>query len=264
MSKLPIKSPVIGIWTVDGQQEKHPGVLCIEDERAYLKLFLEIEEPVHLAAIDDHPRLAPFRPPNQPNIRGETKSLGRVTLLNCAAVNRSGTYQFQPPKSHVELTLLVSQAWAGAECVDQGTEYKELSFAAAGLHNVLATSRVQMEWLVRSTPERKSETHELQVLTGANQAFLIFRNEEPSAEIEASGKKYKITFSTSVGQSSSSTMGVSFGTEDSICVETESGATIPELMAVSYQLEQFLSLLCIGPFRGEGIKIGLDTFRRLN
>ena len=149
------------------------------------------------------------------------------------------------------------------EFLDDAAKYKELSFAAPGLHNVLATSRVEMKTLVRSTPEQPSETNDLQVLTGANQAFLVFRNEEPRAEVEASGKKYKIAFSTSVGQNSSSTMGVSFGTKDSITVETEAGATIPELLAVSYQIEQFLSLLCIGPFRGERIEMGLDSFRKV-
>ena len=251
---LSIKSPIIGIWTVDGQQEKHPGVLCIEDEKAYLKLFLEIEESLHPDAIHDHPRLAPFRPPNRPNIRGETKSVGRVTLFNCGLTNVSSTHQFQPPKSYVELTLLGSEAWAGIEFLDDTTKYNELSFAAAGLHNVLATSRVEMKWLARSTPERNSETHDLQVLTGANQAFLVFRNKEPSAEIEAAGRKYKITFSTSVGESNVGTMGVSFSTEDSVSVETEDGATIPELMGVAYQLEQFLSAFCMSPLRGEKSK----------
>jgi hypothetical protein len=261
-----IKWPIIGIWTVDGRQETHPGILYTEDERAYLKLFVEIadsKESIDLAATEGHPRLAPFRPPNRPTILGEANSVGRVTLLNCAQTNISAKHQFQPPKSYVELTLLASEVWAGTGFVDHATKYKELSFAATGLHNVLATSRVEMKWLARSTPEQKSETHDLQALTGANQTFLVFRNKEPTAEIEASGKKYRITFSTSVRESSSSTMGVSFSTEDSIRVETEAGATIPELMAVSYQVEQFLSLLCIGPFRGEGITIGLDPLHKV-
>src|SRR5437868_476249 len=93
-----VKSPIIGIWAVDGQPEKLPGVLIIEDDRAYLKLFLEIEEISHPAAIGDHPRLAPFRPPNRPNIRGETKSSGRVTLFNCAQTDFSArTILVQPP-----------------------------------------------------------------------------------------------------------------------------------------------------------------------
>ncbi|MGB8413080.1 MAG: HEPN domain-containing protein [Candidatus Binatus sp.] len=260
------KWPILGIWTVDGQQETHPGILYTEGERAYLKLFLAIEDSEKSflqGTIEDHPHLIPFRPPNRFTVLGETKRSGRVTLLDCAQTSNSGTLHLQSAKSYIELTLLVSQAWTGNVFVDYTTKCKELSFAATGLHNVLATSRVEMEWLARSTPERHSETHDLHVLTGANQAFLVFRNEEPSAEIEASGKKYKITFSTLVQECRSSTMGVSFGTEDSISVETEAGATIPELMAVSYQLEQFLSLLCIGPFRGEGIKIALDPSKKV-
>ena len=113
-TKSSIKSPIIGVWAVNGQPDKHPGVLIVEDERAYLNIFSQIEESAHPAAIGEHPRLAPFRPPNRPNIRGETTSLGRVTLFNCAQTAVSATIQLQPPKSYVELTLLASQAWAGA------------------------------------------------------------------------------------------------------------------------------------------------------
>jgi hypothetical protein len=34
---------------------------------------------------------------------------------------------------------------------------------------------------------------------------------------------------------------------------------VPELMSVAYQLEQLLSILCIGPFRGTRLRLKLDT-----
>lgn len=113
---------------------------------------------------------------------------------------------------------------------------------------------------MHSTPDRVSDTHALKELTGADQAFLFFRGQEPSADVNNDGKQYKIVFSTSVGQSSSKTEGVTFGTMDIVRFET-SEATISELMNVAYQTEQFLSVLCIGPFRGEQIEVTLSPFR---
>lgn len=261
-SKSPIKWPIMGIWKIEGHQA-HLGILSVEDDKVYLKIFLELSNSNQLFAnaLETHPTLAPFQPPNQPTVFGETKTAGKVTLLKCAQFKAEVTHQIDPPVSRVEITLLVTQAWAGAEFVEGTAIYKELSFAAPGLHSVLSASSLESKWLVRSTRKLKSDTHRLKTLTGADQIFLFSHGHEPSAVIKNHGKTYKIAFSTSVGQSSSSTEGVTFGTTDSVRIETP-GATLSELMNVAYQVEQFLSLLCVGPFRGERVDVTIDQFRK--
>ena len=117
-STLSIKWPIIGTWKVEGHQEAYQGVLFAEDDTVYLRIFLEIPgHPQQLFgnALDAHPRLAPFRPPHQPTVFGETRRriAGKVTLLNCVLSKHEGTHQFDPPISRVEITLRVSQGWAG-------------------------------------------------------------------------------------------------------------------------------------------------------
>src|SRR5450432_509855 len=91
-----IKWPIIGTWKVEGRQERHPGILIVEDDKVYLKIFLEISKPNQQAfgnAMEDHPSLVPFQPPHQPTVLGETKAVGKVTLLNCMLSNTEGTHQ---------------------------------------------------------------------------------------------------------------------------------------------------------------------------
>ena len=256
-STLSIKWPIIGTWNVEGHQEAYQGVLFAEDVTVYLRIFLEIPgNPQQLFgnALDAHPRLAPFRPPHQPTVFGETKVAGKVTLLNCVLSKHEGTHQFDPPISRVEITLRVSQGWAGDGFVDRTALYNALSFTAPGLHSVLSASRLELKFLIPLTADCKSDTHDLKMLTGADEAFLFFHGTAPSAEITNYGKTYKIVFSTSVGGGGSNIDGDAIRTTDSISIET-TGATLSELMNVANQVEQFLSLLCVGPFQGERIQL---------
>jgi hypothetical protein len=256
-SRSSIKWPIIGTWKVEGHQEAYQGVLFSEDDTVYLRIFLEI--PGHPQqqfgnALDSHPRLAPFRPPHQPTVFGETKVAGKVTLLNCVLRKNEGTHQIDPPISRVEITLRVSQGWAGDEFVDRTALYNALSFTAPGLHSVLSASRLQHKFLNPSTADYKSDTHGLKMLTGADEAFLFFPGTPPRAEITNYGKMYMIGFSTSVSGGGSNIYGDVLRTTDSVTIETH-GATISDLMNVADQVEQFVSLLCVGPFQGERIQL---------
>lgn len=44
-----IKWPIIGVWKADGHEGSHPGVLFIEDDKLYLKVFFEISDPLQAA-----------------------------------------------------------------------------------------------------------------------------------------------------------------------------------------------------------------------
>jgi ApeA N-terminal domain 1 len=163
------------------------------------------------------------------------------------------TQQFDPPISRIEITLRV---WAGEGFVERTALYNTLSFTALGLHSVLSASLLEQKWLILSTADHNSDTHDLKVLTEADEAFLFFRGTAPSTQITNDGKTYKIVFSTSVGGSWSNTDGDVIRTTDSVSIETP-GATLSELMNVAYQVEQFLSLLCVGPFQGERIQLAI-------
>jgi hypothetical protein len=262
-STSPIEWPIIGTWKVKGHPETYEGVLFTESGEANLRIFLEIpgESQWQLGnRFEDHPRLAPFRQPRL-TVFGETNVAGKVTLLNCMLSGHQATHQFDPPIYRVEVMLRVSQAWAGERFVDHGALYGGMTFTAPGLHSVLSASRLISKWLIASTPDHESDTHDLKALTGADEAFLFFRGIEPSAEIANDGKPYKIVFSTSVRRVSSSTEGDVVETTDFISIDT-TGATLSELMNVAYQVEQFLSLLCIGPFRGTRIEVAIDEIRK--
>jgi hypothetical protein len=255
--------PIMGTWKVQDSAETYEGVLFAEDGEVRLRIFLEIAGQSlgpGENGWEDHPRFTPFRPPLRPHVLGETKA-GRVTLFDCVLSSHESTHQFTPPIDRIEITLRVSQVWVGRTFLDRATSYNELTFTAPGLHRVLSSARLKQEWLISSTPDRKSDTHDLKELTGADEAFLLFRGIEPSAEIVNDEKVYKITFSTSVGASFSQTDGEVFGTKDFITIKT-TGSTLSELMNVAYQVEQFLSILCIGPFRGTRIEVTTDEIRR--
>ncbi|MGO9172197.1 MAG: HEPN domain-containing protein [Rhodomicrobium sp.] len=249
-----IKWPIIGIWQVAGCSEFHPGVLSIEDGKVYLKIFLTQDngQPPFVGMPENHPSLIALQPPKQPTIFGETRSAGRVTLFNCARLRLEAL-----ARTHIEITLLVSEVWAGAGFVDVATNYKQVTFSAAGLHGVLSRARIEPKWLVRSRPKHKSDTHRLKTLTGADQAYLYYHGEETSADIMHSGKPYRIAFATSLSHTSSSTDGVSIRTTDCVRIETP-GATQAELMAVAYNVEQFLTILCIAPFLGQDVELELN------
>jgi hypothetical protein len=150
--KSPIKWPILGTWKLEGHQGAHPGVLSVEDDNLYLTIFLEFsvsnQQPVN-NALETHPSLAPFRPPNQPTLFGETKTAGKVTLFSCVLSKTEGAHQIDPPILRIEIMLLVSQAWAGADFVQATRLYEELNIVAPGLHSVLSAARLESKWLTR-------------------------------------------------------------------------------------------------------------------
>jgi hypothetical protein len=249
--------PLMGMWSVDGGDQEHAGVLSFDAGVVYLTLYFAIDgNAVMGSGWRTDPALVLFLAPNQPTVHGRTKA-GQVTLFNCAELNYQSTNRLSPPSTQIELTLRPTQAWIGDGFVKPEQTYKELSFEASGLHNVLSTVRVDHQFLVKSTRKHKSVTHRLKVLTGAQQAFLVYDHERPHAVATNLGKQYNIVFSSTVAQSHSATGGSSFATTDEVLIGSE-GASLPELMSVSYQLEQFLSIMCLGPFRATRLRVRLD------
>jgi hypothetical protein len=251
----------MGTWSVAGGSEEYSGFLYRDGDNLQLTLYLTIvgNTPSDILEPSD-PRLTAFAPPNQPTVFGQTKAAGHVTLFNCAQINYQSSNQLNPPQARVELTLRPAQAWTGSGFVSNKQKYHELSFRAPGLHNILSTLHIDNQLLVESKPRRKSPTHKLKKLTGAHQAFLVHQAEQPKAKVVKQGKSYEILLASSISQSGSSVNGTSIMTSDSVFVRSD-GATLAELLSVSFEVEQFISLLCIGPFRGERISVQLDTFK---
>jgi hypothetical protein len=254
--------PVMGMWFVRGRKEEYPGCLHLEDDDLHLTLYLTIDgnTPFEILARAD-PRLMPFAPPNQPTLHGRTRAAGHVTLFNCAQLSYQSASQLDQPLARVELTLRPTQAWSGGGFVSAEESYQGLSFRAPGLHNILSTIHIDRQFLAESKPKRKSPTHKLKKLTGANKAFLVHQREQPKAQIVRERKPFEIQFASSISQSGSSVDGLSITTSDSVFILSK-GATLSELMNVSFEVEQFLALLCIGPFRGERVTVDLDMFHR--
>ena len=252
----------MGTWSIEGGTEEYPGFLYFEDDNLTLTLYFSVSgtTPFEILARTD-PRLMPFAPPNQPTLHGQTKAAGHVTLFNCAQLNYQSSNRLNPPQARIELSLRPIQAWFGGDFVSARQPYRELSFRAPGLHNILSTIHIDHQFLVESKPKRKSTTHKLKRLTGADQAFLIHLRGQPKAQVIRNGKSYQVVLVSSISQSSSSTEGVSIKTSDSVSIQSE-GASVAELMSLGFEVEQFLSLLCVGPVRGERITVQLDDFRR--
>lgn len=254
--------PIMGTWSVAGGKEEYLGFLSFEDDNLTLTLYLSVEGNTAFDILmRTDPRLMPFAPPNQPTLHGQTKAAGHVTLFNCAQLSYRSSNQIEPPVARVELTLRPTQAWIGGGVVSAEERYKELSFRAPGLHNILSTLHIDHQFLVESKPRHKSATHKLKKLTGASEAFLIRQHEQPKAQITKAGKAYEIELASSISQSSSSVDGISITTSDSVYIYSE-GATLSEFMSVAFDVEQFIALLCIGPFRGERVTVNLDPFHR--
>ena len=253
-----IERPIVGIWQVGGCSEFHPGSLFLEDGKVYLKIFLITDHGLQPGTPpeEQHPTLIALQQPKRPTVFGETRSAGRITLFNCARLRGEAL-----ALTRLEITLMVSEVWAGDAFIDAAAGYKAISFSAAGLHGVLSPARVDSKWLLRSRPKHKSDTHRLKTLTGADHAYLFYPGEEIAADITCSGMPYKIIFATSISHSSSSTDGISIRTTDFVRIETP-GAALSELMAVASSIEQFLSVLCIAPFQGQDIQLQIGEMQR--
>jgi ApeA N-terminal domain 1 len=116
---------------------------------------------------------------------------------------------------------------------------------------------------VESKPRHKSDTHKLKKLTGAQQAFLVYQRKQPKAQVAWHGKTYGVLFASSITQTGSSVEGTSIVTSDSVFIASKGGATLAELLSVSFQVEQFIALLCMGPFQAERVSIQLDAIRQV-
>ena len=110
----PKSRPIIGTWSISGGAEEYPGFLYLEDGNLNLTLYLTVvgNTPFDILQQTD-PRFTPFAPPNQPTLHGQTKAAGRVTLFNCAQLNKQSSMKLNPPEARVELTLRPVQAWFG-------------------------------------------------------------------------------------------------------------------------------------------------------
>jgi hypothetical protein len=252
--------PIMGTWSIAGAAEEYPGFLSLEDDNLNLTIYVTIGGNTHYGVLQQtDPRFIPFAPPNQPTLHGQTKAAGRITLFNCAQLSAQSAIRLDPPEARVELILRPQQAWFGNGFVSPQALYKQLSFRAPGLHNVLTTLYVDHQFLVKSKPRQKSPTHQLKKLTGANQAFLVYQQAQPEAQIARNGKSYSVQFASSISQSSSSTKGVAITTSDLVIIRSE-GAVLAELLNMAVEMEHFLCLLCIGPVRGERVTVQLDSF----
>jgi len=251
--------PIMGTWSVEGHPHEFPGFLYLDGDNLHLTLYLSILERAPLDTLQKtDPKLKLFAPPNQPTLLGRTKAAGHVTLFNCAQLSYQAANQLDPPLARVELTLRPSQAWIGTAFVNAKQQYRSLSFVAPGLHNVLSTIHVDHVYLGGEASE--GQARELKKLTDARQVYFVHRGEEPSADITKDGKPYKVRLFSSVSESHSSTAGITIQTIDEIVIDTE-GANLAELMNVSFELEQFIALLCIGPFRRDRLTVRLEDYR---
>jgi hypothetical protein len=252
--------PLMGTWSIAGAAEEYPGFLYLDGDELNLTIYLTIapETPAEIIARAD-PRLLPFAPPNRPTICGQTKH-GRVTLFDCAQINSQAAARFIPPQARVELTLRPMQAWIGGDFVKAEGPYQELRLEIPGLHNILATLHIDHHFLVETKGRRKSPTHKLKKLTGANEAFLVYELTRPQAKVSRGGKSYTVHFVSDVSQSSSSTEGITIKTSDLVIIRSK-GASLIELINVASEVERFLCLLCIGPVRGEHVTVKLDEFK---
>lgn len=252
--------PIMGTWSIAGATEQYPGFLSLDGDELNLTIYLTIEAdtPAELLARTS-PQLRPFKAPNQPTIQGETR-FGCVTLFNCGEVHYHAANQFVPPQARAEVTLRPIQAWIGADFFSAQGPHQELRFEVLGLHNILATLYIDHQFLAATRGRRKSPTHKLKKLTGANQAFLVHEAPRPQARVSHNGKSFTVELLSQVLQSSSSTEGITFTTSDLVSVRSE-GASLLELVNVAGEIERFLSLLCIGPVRGERVTLQLPHFR---
>lgn len=253
--------PIMGTWSISGGAEGYPGFLALENGNLSLTLYLTVT--VNTRSDLPHqtdPRLIPFAPLNQPTLHGQTKAAGRVTLFNCVQFNKRSSMKPDRSEERIELTLRPVQAWFGDDFVDATKHYRELSFRAPGLHNILTTIRIDLQFLVKSKPRQKSPTHQLKKITGANQAFLVYQHQAPAADIVCGEKSYSVMIASSISQNSSSTEGISIETSDFITIQS-AGTSVSELMSVAAELERFLCLLCIGPVRADRIVLKLDNVK---
>jgi hypothetical protein len=253
-----LAEPLLGVWRVADCADQHAGVLAIEDAQLQLKLY--IQGATHDGKEYHHPTLDAVRAPKQTMCTGFTRRAGRATLLGCAQTHLSASVKLAEGSALIELTLVPTQAWSGSALLDPTASYVGLSFTAAGLHNILANARVVPElFLNAETTLNNALRQQLRAATQADDAYLIYKSRTPKATINHRGKEFEIELSTSISESHSSHAGINVQSQDTIHISAPS-ATIDELMAVKYEIEQFLTILCVGKFVAQSITVQRSTF----
>jgi hypothetical protein len=252
-----LSEPLQGMWRIEGCANEHSGVLAIERGQLQLKLF--IDGAISRGQEWHHPTLEALKPGMQPLCIGQTRRARTVTLLRCARSYWNALHLSQDDRALLEVSLWVGQAWTGHQPVDPTASYTTLIFDASGLHNILANARIKHELLGNDSAANDSLPRRLRDATQANEAYLVYNTRSPETEVDYRGKRFKIIFSTSVAESHSSHVGVHIQSKDKIIIKT-SNAKIEELLAVKFEIEQFLSILCIGRFAGQNVTLRQSEF----
>ncbi len=224
-----LAEPLLGVWRVADCADQHAGVLAFEDTQLQLKLFIQG------ATFDGkeyhHQTLDSVRAPKQTMCAGSTRRAGRVTLLGCAQTHLSASVKLADGSALIELTLVPTQAWSGSALLDPTASYIGLSFAAPGLHNILANARLTSErFLNAESTLDNTLRQQLRAATQADDAYLVYKTRTPKAKMNHRGKEFEIEFSTSIAESHSSNAG-EIRSQDTIHI-TAPSATIDEFLAV--------------------------------
>jgi len=253
-----VSLPIAGMWSVEGTGAEHPGVLDLDGGHLHLRLLID---GTRLTGSGwSHLTLDACEPPRQPTCTGRTARTPAVSLLRCVqeSINESSSPGEMGPR--IELVLRPDEAWIGDTAMGGGP-YTELSFKAAGLHQILATSRMKTEFL-DGRLEDGSWQKILRDSTGAGEAHLVFAGETARVDVTYRGKPFGIAFTTVFGGSRSGFAGIAIKSWEEIVVTSPGGATIEELSAVKFEVEKFLSVLCVGRYRGGGAIVKKDPLRQ--
>ena len=247
---------LLGTWRIEDCADEHAGSLAVEGGQLQLKLF--IDGAISRGQEWHHPTLEALEPGAQPLCIGQTRRAGTVTLLRCARSHLHVLHGRPDGRALLEVSLWVGEAWVGFDRVDPAGGYTELFFAASGLHNILANARLKHEFLSETAPD-DSLGHQLREATQADEAYLVYHSRSPKAEINYRGKQFEILFSTSISESHSSHTGIDIRSQDTIHVRASSAST-EELLAVKFEIEQFLSILCVGKFATQNVTARRSDF----
>ena len=125
---------------------------------------------------------------------GFTSRAGRVTLLGCAQSRLNASVKPADSSALVELTLVPMQAWISPPVYPTST-YIDLSFTAAGLHNILANARLASELFLNSEVTLDNTLRrQLREATKADDAYLVYKSRTPKAKINYRGREFKSSF----------------------------------------------------------------------
>jgi hypothetical protein len=243
------------MWHVDGCTVEHAGSLIISQGACRLQLF--VDGATRKGDDWDHPTIAALERPNRATCIGRTVRGGTITLVGCSLPQWNSLGGINNDTASLELSVSVSQAWSGPARLHADPVYTILTLIAPGLHNVLANAHLEHKFL---DEEASTETlvGQLRDLTKARDAYLLYETKSPRATINCKGKSFEIVFSTYLNHSQSSLEGINIRSRDEIRIQAASAMTVEELLAIKFEIQQFFSLLCIGPFIPQSITIYSD------